>query len=90
MCRRSPRAAIPGSTPSPGTASWRQPIRRPAIVNKLNAEIVAALKDLETRTLLEQQAMQIIGSSPETFAGFIKQDIAIWKQVADQAKVEVR
>jgi hypothetical protein len=25
-----------------------------------------------------------------TFAGFIKQDIAIWKQVADQAKVEVR
>jgi len=50
----------------------------------------AALKDLETRTLLEQQAMQIIGSSPVAFAGFIKQDIAIWKHVADQAKVEVR
>ena len=50
----------------------------------------AALKDPETKTLLEQQAMQIIGSSPEAFAGFIKQDIAIWKQVADQAKVEVR
>jgi tripartite-type tricarboxylate transporter receptor subunit TctC len=50
----------------------------------------AALKDLETRTLLEQQTMQIIGSSPENFASFIKQDIAIWKQVADQAKVEVR
>ena len=28
-CRRSPRAAIPASTPSPGTASWRQPTRRP-------------------------------------------------------------
>ena len=50
----------------------------------------AALKDRETRTLQQQQAMLIIGSSPETFAGFIKQDIAIWKQVADQAKVEVR
>jgi tripartite-type tricarboxylate transporter receptor subunit TctC len=62
----------------------------PAIVNKLNAEIVTALKDRETRTLLEQQAMQIIGSSPVAFAGFIKQDIAIWKQVADQARVEVR
>jgi hypothetical protein len=24
------------------------------------------------------------------FASFIKQDIAIWKEVADQAKVEVR
>jgi tripartite-type tricarboxylate transporter receptor subunit TctC len=62
----------------------------PAIVNKLNAEIVAALKDLETSALLEQQAMQIIGSSPAAFTGFIKQDIAIWKQVADQARVEVR
>src|SRR6202140_2124606 len=32
----------------------------------------------------------IVGSSPEAFAGFITQDIAIWKEVADQAKVEVR
>jgi tripartite-type tricarboxylate transporter receptor subunit TctC len=62
----------------------------PAIVIKLNAEIVTALKDRETRTLLEQQAMQIIGSSPVAFAGFIKEDIAIWKEVADQAKVEIR
>jgi hypothetical protein len=31
-----------------------------------------------------------VGSSPEAFADFIKQDIAIWKQVADQAKVEVK
>ena len=61
----------------------------PAIVNKLNAEIVKALKDRETITLLEKQAMQTVGNSPEAFAGFIKQDIAIWKQVADQAKVEV-
>jgi tripartite-type tricarboxylate transporter receptor subunit TctC len=62
----------------------------PAIVARLNAEIVEALKDPETRTLLESQAMQIVGSSPEAFASFIKQDIAIWKEVADQAKIEVR
>ena len=34
--------------------------------------------------------MQIVGSSPEAFVYFIKQDMALWKQVADQAKVEVR
>jgi tripartite-type tricarboxylate transporter receptor subunit TctC len=62
----------------------------PAIINKLNREIVAALKDPETRTLLEQQAMQTVGNSPQAFASFIKQDIAIWKQVAEQAKVEVK
>jgi tripartite-type tricarboxylate transporter receptor subunit TctC len=62
----------------------------PQIVARLNAEIVEALKDPETRTLLESQAMQIVGSSPEAFANFIRQDIAIWKEVADQAKIEVR
>jgi hypothetical protein len=34
--------------------------------------------------------MQIVGSSPDAFASFIRQDIAVWKEVADQAKVEVR
>ena len=62
----------------------------PAIVARLSAEIREALKDPETRTLLESQAMQIVGSSPEDFSNFIKQDIAIWKEVADQARIEVR
>jgi tripartite-type tricarboxylate transporter receptor subunit TctC len=62
----------------------------PAIIKKLNTEIVEALKDPETKSLLEKQAMQTVGSSPEAFASFIKQDIAIWKEVADQAKIEVR
>jgi tripartite-type tricarboxylate transporter receptor subunit TctC len=62
----------------------------PAIVARLHAEIVEALKDPETRTLLESQAMQIVGSSPEAFARFIEQDIAIWKEVADRAGIEVR
>ena len=61
-----------------------------AIVDKLNSEILKALKEPETRTLLEKQAITIVGSGPEAFAGFIRQDIAVWKEVADQAKVEVR
>jgi tripartite-type tricarboxylate transporter receptor subunit TctC len=62
----------------------------PAIIGKLNAEIVAALKDPETAALLEKQAMQTVGSSPQAFADFIKQDIAVWKEVAEQAKVELQ
>jgi putative tricarboxylic transport membrane protein len=62
----------------------------PGIVARLNAEIVEALKDPETRALLEGQAMQIVGSSAQAFADFIKQDIAVWKHVAEQAKIEVR
>jgi tripartite-type tricarboxylate transporter receptor subunit TctC len=62
----------------------------PAIVKKLNDEFVKALRDPETKALLEKQAMQAVGNSPEDFAAFIQQDIAIWKEVATQANVEVK
>jgi tripartite-type tricarboxylate transporter receptor subunit TctC len=62
----------------------------PAVIDRLNAEIVQALKDPATAALLEQQAMQTVGNSPDTFAAFIQHDIAIWKQVAEQAKVELQ
>jgi tripartite-type tricarboxylate transporter receptor subunit TctC len=62
----------------------------PTRVAKLNAEILEALSDPETRALLESQAMQIVGTSPKAFADFIDADIAIWKEVADQAEIEVR
>jgi tripartite-type tricarboxylate transporter receptor subunit TctC len=62
----------------------------PAIVAKLNTEIVKALSDPETKMLLETQAIQPVGSTPEAFADFIKQDISMWKDVAEKAKIEVR
>jgi tripartite-type tricarboxylate transporter receptor subunit TctC len=62
----------------------------PAIVEKLNTEIVKALKDPQTVKLIEAQSIQVVGNSPADFAGFIKQDIAVWKDVAHQAKVEVK
>jgi len=48
----------------------------PAIVQKLNAEIVKALADPTTKKLLEDQAMQTVGNTPEAFAAFIRKDIA--------------
>ena len=62
----------------------------PAIVAKLNTEIVQALKDPETRSLLESQAIQVVGSSPQEFTSYIRQDLALWKDVAEQAKIEVK
>ena len=62
----------------------------PAIIAKLNAEIVQALQDPETKSLLESQAIQLVGTSPQEFASYIKQDIALWKDVAQQAKIEVK
>jgi tripartite-type tricarboxylate transporter receptor subunit TctC len=62
----------------------------PAIIAKLHDQIVAALKDPATKSLLEAQAMQTVGDTPEHFAAFIKQDISVWKAVAAQANVSVK
>jgi tripartite-type tricarboxylate transporter receptor subunit TctC len=66
------------------------PARTPQpIIDRLNAEIIKALKDPETIKLIQAQAIQPVGNSPQAFASFIKQDVAKWKDVATQAKVEV-
>jgi tripartite-type tricarboxylate transporter receptor subunit TctC len=61
----------------------------PAIVKKLNEEIVKALADPATKKLLEDQAMQTVGNTPEAFAAFIQKDIVLWKEVATSANVTV-
>jgi tripartite-type tricarboxylate transporter receptor subunit TctC len=63
----------PANTPSP-------------VIGKLHDEIVAALRQPETRALLDAQAIQIVGDTPKEFAAFIGQDIAVWKEVAAQAR----
>ena len=67
------------------------PARTPQpIVDRLNAEILKALKDPETVKLIEQQAIQVVGNSQKAFADFLKQDIVLWRDVAHEAKVEVK
>ena len=61
----------------------------PEIVARLNAEFVKALADPATRDLLVNQALAPVGNSPQAFADFIKADIAIWKAVAADAKIQV-
>jgi tripartite-type tricarboxylate transporter receptor subunit TctC len=59
------------------------------VVDKLNTEIVKALKNPEITDLLSKQAMSPVGSTQTEFAAFLKKDLATWKQVADTAKVSV-
>jgi tripartite-type tricarboxylate transporter receptor subunit TctC len=61
----------------------------PEVVSRLNAEFVKALADPATRDLLVNQALAPVGNSPQAFADFIKADIAIWKAVAADAKIQV-
>jgi tripartite-type tricarboxylate transporter receptor subunit TctC len=60
-----------------------------AIIERLNVEIVKALQKPDVRELLNKQAMQPVGDTPEAFAAFLKKDIATWKEVAAAANVSV-
>jgi tripartite-type tricarboxylate transporter receptor subunit TctC len=59
------------------------------IVDKLNGEIVKAVKNPEIIGLLNKQAMSPVGSTLAEFAAFLKKDLATWKAVATMAKVSV-
>ncbi|MFI5030980.1 MAG: Bug family tripartite tricarboxylate transporter substrate binding protein [Reyranellales bacterium] len=59
------------------------------IVDKLNTEIVQALKNPEITELLGKQAMSPVGSTQAEFVAFLKKDLATWKSVADMARVSV-
>jgi tripartite-type tricarboxylate transporter receptor subunit TctC len=66
------------------------PARTPQdVIDKLNTEIVKALKNPEITDLLSRQAMSPVGSTQAEFVAFLKKDLATWKSVADMAKVSV-
>jgi len=50
----------------------------PAIVARLNAEIVKALSLPDVRSQFELQGIEILGGTPERFAGYIREEIEKW------------
>ena len=53
----------------------------PAIVNRMNAELVKALAIPAARERLAQQGMDIVASSPEAFGRFVAGEIERWGKV---------
>ena len=59
------------------------------IVNRLNAEIVSALKTPDMRERLAQQGAEPMGNTPEEFAAVIKRDLAKWAKVVRDAGIKL-
>jgi tripartite-type tricarboxylate transporter receptor subunit TctC len=82
-----------GGYPGVEAVAWHgilAPAKTPqAIVEKLNVEIVKALRNPDIKALLSKQAMEPVGDTPKEFAAFIQKDIAMWKEVAAAANVSV-
>jgi tripartite-type tricarboxylate transporter receptor subunit TctC len=58
-----------------------------AIVNKLNAEINAALKLPDVKAKLEAAGIDIQGGTPQEYAALIKSDLAKWNKVIKEANI---
>lgn len=59
-----------------------------AIINKLNAEINAALKLPDVRAKLEAAGIEIQGGTPQEYAALIKSDLAKWGKVVKEAGIQ--
>jgi tripartite-type tricarboxylate transporter receptor subunit TctC len=60
----------------------------PAIVEKLNAEALVALRSKEMRDRLAADGAEPLGSTPAEFSAFIRRELDKWSKVAEAAKIE--
>ena len=73
-----------------GWFGWIAPAATPRpIVNRLNAELVRALKLPDVRERLLSQGSEPVGDSPEQFAAFVKSEHAKWAKVIKAANIKV-
>jgi hypothetical protein len=58
-----------------------------AIVDKLNAEIVAVMKDPDTQGKFAAQGADVVTGSPEAFGKLVQEEIAKWSKLIKSAKI---
>jgi len=59
-----------------------------AVIDKLNVEINAALKQPDVRSKLEAAGVEIQGGTPQDYAALIHSDLAKWQKVVKAAGLE--
>ena len=60
----------------------------PAIVDRLNTEIVRALKSPDLRERLVSQGVDPVGNTPEQYTAFVRNEIPKWAKVITAAKIK--
>ena len=60
----------------------------PAIVDRLNSEIVRALKSPDLRERLVSQGVDPVGNTPEQYTAFMQSEITKWAKVIAAAKIK--
>jgi tripartite-type tricarboxylate transporter receptor subunit TctC len=62
----------------------------PEIVEKIHADLAAALKDPVVLTALDKMGATPVGSSPKEFDAFMRAEAAKWEPVLKEANIKVQ
>ena len=82
-------AGVPGYT-SGASYGIVTPARTPqSIVHTLNSEVMKILSDGNTRSILANEGADVAGGSPEDYARFMKDEIAMWARIVKAAHVQI-
>ena len=60
----------------------------PAIIKRLNTEIMAVLMNPDTKEKLLSQGAQVLGSTPEEYGAYLASEIKRWDAVVKSSKTE--
>lgn len=82
-------AGVPGAEAGSWYGMFAPAATPPAVVAKLNAEVVKALAMADVKQRLVTVGVDPIGSTPEQFAADIKSDILKWSNTVRVAKVRL-
>ena len=58
-----------------------------AVIDRLYASLMKALKDPDIAEKLRQQGADVVGSTPEQLAAYVRAEVPRWARVAQQAHV---
>ena len=61
----------------------------PAILNKLNADLVKVLSSPELKERFAQQGQEMVGNSPERFREIVKAEVAKWAEVIKETGLHI-
>lgn len=59
----------------------------PALIAKINREVVAALRDSVAVETLGKAMMEVVASTPEEFAKYMQDELARWKPIIEANKI---